>query len=78
MASESVVRVELEPHIIHSNELLNYFHDEYAEELSAELEQQWPDLSAEAEGIIENILDVRLEEIDLEEGYNSTKLFYNF
>jgi NAD-dependent DNA ligase len=78
IASESVVQAELEPLIIHSNELLNYFHDDDAEELLAELEQQWPDASAEAEGIIKNILDVRLQEIDLEEGYNSINLFYGF
>ena len=78
IASESVVQAELEPLIIHSNELLSYFHDDDAEELLAELEQEWPDVSTEAEGIIENILDVRLKEIELDEGYNSINLFYGF
>ena len=78
LSSESVEKAELEPLILHSQEFLSNFHDEDAAELLLELEQAWPDISREAEGIIENIVDMRIEELDLNQGYNSTNLFYGF
>jgi len=76
--SEGITNSELEPLIIHSHEFLSNFHDDDANELLCDLEQVWPDVSEEAEGIVENILDIRLREIHLTSGYNSLNMFYGY
>ena len=78
IASDSVVEAELESLVIHSRELLGFLHDDDAEELLTELELSWPDIENEADGLIENILDIRIKELNLNESYNSTNYFYGF
>lgn len=76
--SDGILGDELEPIILHTEEFLQHFPDEDAHELLTEMCNEWPDPSKEAEGIIKTILEFRLEEIDLEKGYNASNYFSGF
>ena len=76
--SDGILADELEPLVLHTEEFLQQFPDEDADELLTEMCNEWPDPSKEAEGIVETILEFRLEAIDLEKGYNAHNYFSGF
>ena len=78
IASDGILTDELEPLILHTEEFLKYFPDEDAEELLTEMCNDWPDVSTEAEGIVETIVEFRSDEVDLEHGYNARNYFSGF
>ena len=78
VSSDGILTDELEPLILHTEEFLSHFPDEDAEELLIEICNDWPDVSEEAEGIIENILEFRDENVDLSKGYNANNYFSGF
>ena len=78
LSSDGILTDELEPLILHTEEFLSHFPDEDAEELLIEICNDWPDVSEEAEGIIENILEFRDENVDLSKGYNANNYFSGF
>ena len=59
VASNSVEEAELEPLIVHTQDFLMHVSDDDAIELIEELKQSWPDVTDEAEGLLENILEFR-------------------
>lgn len=59
LASSKIEEAELEPLIIHTEDFLNHVSDADAIELIEELEQSWPDVTEEAAGLLENILEFR-------------------
>ena len=59
IASEDIIQEELEPLVIHTSELLSLFHNDDAYELLTEISVEWEDVLAEAEGLVENILEFR-------------------
>ena len=75
LASNKIEEAELEPLIIHTSEFLQLVSDDDAIELIEELEQAWPDVSDEAEGIIDNILEFREDEA-VEDGKHSPFNYY--
>lgn len=75
LASNKIEEAELEPLIMHTSEFLQHVSDDDAIELIEELEQAWPDVSDEAEGIIENILEFREDEA-VEDGKHSPFNYY--
>lgn len=78
ISSDGVDADELEPLILHTEEFLTHFADEDAEELLTEICNEWPSISDEAEGIIENILEFREGDLELNSGYNAANYFYGF
>jgi hypothetical protein len=78
VSSDGILTDELEPLILHTEEFLRHFPDEDADELLNEICNDWPDVSEEAEGIIENILEFRDENVDLSKGYNASNYFSGF
>ena len=78
IASEDIIQEELEPLVIHTSELLSLFHDDDAYELLTEISVEWEDVLAEAEGLVENILEFRESEAELDEGYNAKNYFHGF
>lgn len=78
LASENITQDELEPLVMHTRELLSHFPDDDAYELLTEISMDWDDLLAEAEGLVENILEFREGEAELEEGYNAKNYFHGF
>lgn len=78
ISSDGIQAEELEPLIIHTEEFLANFPDDDAEELLTEICNDWPSVTDEAEGVVENILEFREEEIDLKSGYNASNYFIGF
>jgi hypothetical protein len=78
IASDGIREEELTPLILHTEEFLEHFQDDDAEELLTEICNDWPSVTDEAEGVIENILEFREGEIDFESGYNAANYFNGF
>lgn len=78
IASDGIQEEELTPLILHTEEFLEHFQDEDADELLTEICNDWPSVSDEAEGLIDNILEFREGEIDFEAGYNAANYFNGF
>ena len=78
LASKDVTSFELEPMILHSEELLSKFHDDDAAELLEDISQSWPDVGSEIKGVIENIIEYRSGEIDLNNNHNVFNMFFGF
>jgi len=78
ISSDGVSDHELEPLVMHTDAFLKQFSDEDAQELLEEMCNAWPDVSTEAEGIIDNILEYREEEALNGLGYNPNNYFNGY
>lgn len=78
ISSDGVSDHELEPLVMHTEAFLEQFSDEDAQELLEEMCNAWPDVSTEAEGIIDNILEYREEEALNGLGYNPNNYFNGY
>lgn len=78
ISSDGIQEGELTPLILHTEEFLEHFQDDDAKELLTELCNDWPSVSEEAEGLIDNILDFREDKIDFDSGYNAANYFSGF
>lgn len=78
ISSDGVSDHELEPLVIHTDTFLKQFSDEDAKELLEEMCNAWPDVSIEAEGLIDNILEYREEEALNGSGYNPINYFNGY
>lgn len=78
ISSDGVSDHELEPLVMHTDAFLKQFSDEDAEELLEEMCNSWPDVSIEAEGLIDNILEYREEEALNGLGYNPNNYFNGY
>ena len=78
IASDDIVTEELEPLVIHTCEFLTFLNDDDANELLTEISLDWDDVREEAEALVENILEFREQEAELDEGYNATNYFQGF
>lgn len=78
IASDGIQEEELTPLILHTEEFLEHFQDDDAEELLTEICNDWPSVTDEAKGVIENILEFREGEINFESGYNAANYFNGF
>lgn len=77
-ASGSIESGELEPLLAHSEKFLSEFDDDDARDLVEDLTLSWPDQSAEAYSMVQDIVEVRLAELDMDTGYNLTNRFLGF
>jgi len=78
MACKEITYFEAEALKAQSLDLLALFFDEDAQELLVELGQNWPQLSEELGGFIEDIIRFRRSELGLEENVVNQHLFFGF
>lgn len=77
-SSGSIENGELEPLLAHSESFLSEFDDDDARDLVEDLRLSWPDQSEEAFNMVQDIIEVRLSEFDMNEGHNLTNRFLGF